>query len=176
MTGGRTDREIIVDYCAKGNIAGLVDAQRHLGNFPKGGDGTFGNRWISYAIVSGNPAAVTWMINEGADLNFRGDDGYTVFDDCLELEGEARHEILSVLIAAGADVNQHGSQDWTPLHRAAVMDDERAMVMLMDAGADRDRRTRIDDCTTPAEEARLLGHPASADFIDAHVPDRKGAT
>ncbi|MFC6585368.1 hypothetical protein [Sulfitobacter aestuariivivens] len=72
MTGGRTDREIIVDYCAKGNIAGLVDAQRHLGNFPKGGDGTFGNRWISYAIVSGNPAAVTWMINEGADLNFRG--------------------------------------------------------------------------------------------------------
>ena len=48
---------------------------------------------------------------------------------------------------------------------AAIRDDEKAMHMLLIAGADRTITTKVDDDATAEEEARNLGHFKSADFI-----------
>ncbi|HEY7215050.1 MAG TPA: ankyrin repeat domain-containing protein, partial [Thermoanaerobaculia bacterium] len=60
-------------------------------------------------------------------------------------------------IGAGADLNQRGLNDWTPLHYAASRDDAAAIELLAAKGADLDARTRIDDFATPLEEAESLG-------------------
>jgi len=140
-------------------VHGVVDG------FPEGQDPYLGLRWITNAIDCGAPESVAWMLAKGVALDFRDSGGYTPVHSCLERDGEDRYRVLDMLLRAGAPVNAHGFNDWTPLHMAAAVDDRRAMRMLLEAGADRTIRTRIDDCTTPEEEARLLGQHAAADFL-----------
>jgi ankyrin repeat protein len=72
---------------------------------------------------------------------------------------------LSLLIAAGANLDRHGFNDWTPLPMAAAKGNLEAVRLLLDAGADRSVRTRIDDHPTTAEGSRLLGQRVVADLI-----------
>ena len=48
---------------------------------------------------------------------------------------------------------------------AAAWGDIEAVRMLLEAGADRTIRTRIDEFATPEEEARTLGQQAAAELI-----------
>jgi hypothetical protein len=66
-------------------------------------------------------------------------------------------EVLRLLLAFGADPNQRGLNDYTPLHMAVDVRDLVAIHILLDAGADPSLRTRIDDCDTPEEMARAAG-------------------
>jgi hypothetical protein len=47
--------------------------------------------------------------------------------------------------------------DYTPLHMAVAERNVLAIRILLDAGADRERRTRIDECETPLEMAKAAG-------------------
>jgi len=62
-----------------------------------------------------------------------------------------------MLLSFGADPNQRGIDDFTPLHMAVAMRQAAAVRMLLDAGADPALRTRIDDCETPLEMATAAG-------------------
>jgi uncharacterized protein len=66
-------------------------------------------------------------------------------------------EILLLLLAFGADPNQRGINDYTPLHMAVDERNLPAVRLLLDAGADPRLRTRIDDCETPREMAERAG-------------------
>jgi ankyrin repeat protein len=68
-----------------------------------------------------------------------------------------KYEIIELLLASGADIQQRGINDWTPLHYAAANDDVEAMERLLAHGADPAARTTIDHCATPLEEAAHLG-------------------
>jgi hypothetical protein len=65
--------------------------------------------------------------------------------------------IVRLLLASGADPNQRGINDYTALHMAVAERNALAVQLLLDAGADPDLRTRIDDCETPLEMARAAG-------------------
>lgn len=65
--------------------------------------------------------------------------------------------VLRLLLSHGADPNQRGLNDWTPLHVAALADSAEAVAILLEHGADAGLRTRIDDCLTPREEAERAG-------------------
>ena len=66
-------------------------------------------------------------------------------------------EILKLLLAFGSDPNQHGVNDYTPLHMAVAENNLGAVELLLKAGADPRPRTRIDDCESPREMAEQAG-------------------
>jgi uncharacterized protein len=66
-------------------------------------------------------------------------------------------DILALLLTFGADPNQRGVNDYTPLHMAVSERHTSAVRILLDAGADPRLRTRIDDCETPLEMAERAG-------------------
>ena len=60
-------------------------------------------------------------------------------------------DVLRLLLSFGADPNQRGINDYTPLHMAVAVQRLFAIQLLLDAGADPDLRTRIDECESPFE-------------------------
>jgi len=67
--------------------------------------------------------------------------------------------LLRLLLSHGANPNQRGINDYTPLHMAVAERNLSAVQILLDAGADPALRTRIDECETPAEMAEAAGLP-----------------
>ena len=172
MSRALSDEALVREAAAAGDIAALEEIARIIDGFPDGhGDWPVGP-WICVLVTSGTPEVVRWALSRGAPVDPEVEDGYPPIHCLLDEPAPDRSEKLAILIAAGADLDRHGINDWTPLHVAAVRDDVEAMRMLLDAGADPSIRTRIDNDATAEEEARALGHDASADFIRDYVADR----
>ncbi|HEX5801435.1 MAG TPA: ankyrin repeat domain-containing protein [Azospira sp.] len=74
-------------------------------------------------------------------------------------------EILELLLAAGADPEQRGINDYTPLHMAVAEGATEAVRLLLEAGADPSLRTRIDACETPREMAEAAGRRDLAELL-----------
>lgn len=128
------------------------------------------------ATSRGEPDAVRRIIERGAPVRIKVDDGFQVLHLVINrLEGfssgrrNIAREVPAMLLDAGADVTERGTNDWAPLHRAAISSDKKMMAMLTDAGADRTPETGIDSDATPEGEARHLGRHAAADFILDYV-------
>ena len=84
------------------------------------------------------------------------------------------HDILRLLLARAADPNQRGINDYTALHMAVAERSALAVQWLLDAGADPDLRTRIDDCETPLEMAESAGLAEIAAILKRRgQPDRQ---
>ena len=75
----------------------------------------------------------------------------------ISSERKDKAEIVGLLLSAGADLQQRGGNDYTPLHDAVSRHDRQMVVLLLSHGADLHARTRIDDYATPLEEAEILG-------------------
>ena len=60
---------------------------------------------------------------------------------------------MELLLTFGADVQQRGVNDYTPLHFPADKNDAEFIQLLLSHGADENARTRIDDLATPLEVA-----------------------
>jgi len=116
---------------------------------------------LVYAIYHSPLPFIRTLLEIGADPNAPAADGFPPLIAALscvqEVPGATRRtdvaEILRLLLSTGADPNQRGINDYTPLHMAVAVRDPVAVELLLEAGADRDLRTRIDDCETPLEMA-----------------------
>jgi hypothetical protein len=133
---------------------------------------------LVYAIYHSPLAFIRELLAIGADPRAPADDGFPPLIAairCTRASAGGRRrtdldEIVRLLLTSGADANQRGVNDYTPLHMAVAERNLLAVQRLLDAGADPLLRTRIDDCETPAEMARSAG---LADF--AELLARKGA-
>ena len=83
-------------------------------------------------------------------------------------------DILTLLLAFGADPNQRGINDYTPLHMAVSERNMPAIQLLLKAGADPRLRTRIDDYETPREMAEQAGLGEMAALLAAQEEDEEG--
>jgi hypothetical protein len=133
---------------------------------------------LVYAIYWSPLTFIRTLLELGADPNAPVDDGFPPLIAALskvrEVPGSMRRtdvdDVLRLLLAHGADPNQRGINDYTPLHMAVDMRYLLGIQILLDAGADPSLRTRIDDCDTPEEMARAAGLDTYAAMLA-----RKGA-
>jgi uncharacterized protein len=120
---------------------------------------------LTYAIYHSPLRLIEELLVLGADPNGHDNDGFPPLIAALckthpHAGSPARADVVEVmtrLLDAGADPNQRGLNDWTALHMAVAETNVDAVQLLLARGADRELRTRIDDCETPLELARSGG-------------------
>jgi hypothetical protein len=136
---------------------------------------------LVYAIYHSPLAFIRTLLDSGADANGPADDGFPPIIAALscsqDVQGAPRRpdveDILRLLLSFGADPNQRGINDYTALHMAVSVRNLAAVQLLLDAGADPERRTRIDDCETPLEMANAAGLPAFAELLTRQGQPRR---
>ena len=120
---------------------------------------------LVYAIYHSPLAFIRTLLEIGADPNSPADDGFPPLIAALSCT-RARpgasprtdvDDIIRLLLSFGADADQRGINDYTPLHMAVAERNHLAVLRLLEHGADADLRTRIDECATPLEMARSAG-------------------
>ncbi len=85
------------------------------------------------AVISGDVETVRALLDAGADVEARTEDGHTA----LMLAAAGSHEgIVRMLLDAGADVNARDEKGWTALMWPAFLGHEGIVRALLDAGAD----------------------------------------
>ena len=148
-----------------GNLAGLRAALGSPADFPncvQPHELGVGKYPLEYAIYWSPLPFIIELLEAGADARYPDDAGFPSLIAALSTDRPNRLAVLTVLLDNGADVGQRGINDWTPLHYAVVQRDLPAVELLLEYGADPAARTRIDDCTTPLEDAEATGFADAA--------------
>jgi uncharacterized protein len=128
---------------------------------------------LVYAVYHSPLPFIRTLLEIGADPNAPADDGFPPLIAALscarEVPGSIRRtdidEVLRLLLSFGTDPNQRGINDYTALHMAVAQRDPLAVQILLDAGADPELRTRIDECETPLEMAEAAGLASVAEIL-----------
>jgi ankyrin repeat protein len=124
----------VVEAAALGNVARvreLVEANRDLvrvyspDGFPV----------VGLAATFGHPEIVTFLIENGADVNAVATNG-TGYNALTGAVSQRRREITKILLASGAKADYRYGPGWSPLHEAAMDGDAEVAAMLLDHGAD----------------------------------------
>ena len=129
---------------------------------------------LVYAVYHSPLHFIRTLLEIGADPNAPVDDGFPPLIAALcctrDEPGVNRRtdvdEVFRLLLSFGADVNQRGINDYTPLHMAVAERNLLAIQRLLDHGADPDLRTRIDECETPLEMANAAGLRDAAALLE----------
>ena len=167
----RLDR--IDEAFRKGDLEALRAAVDDPGVLPNGLVHETVGTALVYAIYRSPLAFIRALLEIGADPNAPADDGFPPLIAALsctrDVPGATKRtdvvQTLRLLLAFGADPNQRGINDYTALHMAVGERNALAVQILLDAGADPDLRTRIDDYDTPEEMARSAGLSIIADML-----------
>ncbi len=142
--------------------AGDLEAARFaLGNptdFANARDAYLNQPILSYAITWAPLELVRVLLEAGADPNYEDLGGFPSLLAAIDAPRDDVPALLELLLEFGADVQQRGINDSTPLHHAVARNDVAAIGILLARGADPEARTRIDDLSTPLEDALRGGH------------------
>ena len=151
------------DAFLRGDLEALRSALGDPAAIPNG-QMPFGSCLV-YAIYWSPLAFIRTLLDLGADPNAPADDGFPPIIAALTCTRAVPgantrtdvDDVIRLLLSFGADPNQRGINDYTPLHMAVAERNALAVQILLDAGADPDLRTRIDDCETPLGIATAAG-------------------
>jgi ankyrin repeat protein len=108
---------------------------------------------LHYAAQRGHKEIAELLISKGADVNAKGEDGWTPLH---EAAWDDRKEIAELLISKGADVNAKNDIESTPLHHAAYYGHKEVAKLLIAKGADVNAKDGVG--RTPLHKAVYYGH------------------
>ena len=118
-----------------------------------------GFRPLQLAAFFGQPAAARLLVERGADLDAVSGNQAGLRALHSAVAGR-HHEIVTLLLDAGADPGPRQLGGFTPLMAAALHGDEPMVAALLAAGAE--PTARSDDGTDAADLAERGGHPELA--------------
>jgi ankyrin repeat protein len=149
---------------------GDLDALRTLlGNppdFPNcRGPRAVGEIVLEYAIYHSPLAFVRTLLELGAEPNYEDPAGFPSLIAAISTDRADRYEVVELLLDCGANIQQRGVNDYTPLHYAAARNDVKLIQLLLSRGADPNARTGIDDYTTALQEAENSGFAEAAQVL-----------
>jgi hypothetical protein len=155
----------IDDAFRAGDLAALRNAVDDPGIGPNGRMPDTVGPCLIYAIYHSPFTFIRTLLEIGADPNAAVDDGFPSLIAALcctrDTPGATTRtdvdDILRLLLAFGADPDQRGINDYTPLHMAVAERNPNAVQILLDGGANPELRTRIDECETPLDMAKAAG-------------------
>lgn len=171
----RLDR---IDAAFKAGDLAALRAEVDPSVIPNGAPHLTTGTCLVYATYWSPRPFIRQLLALGADPSGPADDGFPPLIATLshtnDVPGSPKrpdvNDVLRLLLRYNADPNQRGINDWTPLHMAVAQRNALAVQLLLDAGADPDLRTRIDDCETPLEMARAVD-----DQVIVGILERRGA-
>jgi ankyrin repeat protein len=147
----------------RGDLEGLRDLLGNQPEFPNSPSPSLAiGNFLEYAIYHSPLAFVRTLLELGATIDYEHS-GFPCLIAALSTERADKSELLGLLLSFGADIEQRGVNDHTPLHYSVSRGDSQAVKLLLDHGADPQARTRIDDYSTPLEDAERQG---SAEMIE----------
>jgi hypothetical protein len=106
------------------------------------------------------------LLDLGADPNYEALDGFPSLMAAIDAPRPDVAQVLELLLHYGARTDQRGINDWTPLHHAVARRSLEAVRVLLVHRADVHARTRIDDCSTPFEDAKAAGFAEAVRAMD----------
>ena len=148
------------DAFVRGDMDALKAALGYPSDFPNNRlpvELVMGDHVLEYAIYHSPVICIRQLLEIGADPNYEDAYGFPSLIAAISSERKDKSDIVELLLSAGADLQQRGVNDYTPLHDAVSRQDQQMVVLLLSHGADLHARTRIDDYATPLEEAEILG-------------------
>jgi hypothetical protein len=107
------------------------------------------------------------LLDLGADPNYEALDGFPSLFAAIDAARTDACDVLRLLLHYGARTDQRGINDWTPLHHAVARRHLPALRALLEHGADPQARTRIDDCSSPLDDALRGGFVEAAAAMQA---------
>jgi len=150
----------------RGDLQAVKDLLGNPPDFPNcRGPLAVGRIVLEYAIYHSPLPFVRTLLELGANPNYGESAGFPSLLAALSTNREDRCAMVELLLSFGADVQQRGVNDYTPLHYAAAKNDIRMIELLLSHGADPTAKTGIDDFTTPQEEAEHRGFSEVAQIL-----------
>jgi ankyrin repeat protein len=158
-----------------GDLPALLAAVEDPGDVPNGPMPLAIGPCLEYAIYHSPIAFVRTLLEIGANPNPEDHIGFPPLMAALSRSrsqpgSPARPDVLDImtlLLEFGADPNQRGINDYTPLHMAVGERNLPAVRLLLQAGANPELRTRIDDHETAREMAVNAGLTEIAELLEA---------
>ncbi len=114
-----------------------------------------GDSILIYAIYHGPKSLVNDLLALGAAACPDVNDGFPPMVALMSTQRDDKYELIQTLADAGANVDEPGVNDQTALSWAIGQGDAEGVQLLLLLGADPHRRTRIDDRTSPLDEAEV---------------------
>ncbi len=161
----RRSTDVIDDAFRRGDLDALRAAVGDPALIPNGRMPDTIGSCLVYAIYHSPLPFIRTLLTLGADPNAPVDDGFPPLIAALSCARQVPgatsrmdvNDILRLLLEAGADPNQRGLNDCTPLHMAVAEHNLLAVQILLDKEPIPISSTRIDECETPAEMASRAG-------------------
>jgi ankyrin repeat protein len=168
--------ERIDNACRVGDLTALRAAVEDPESVPNGPMPLTIGRRLEYNIYHSPLSFIRTLLKIGANPNPADHAGFPPLIAALSCSRSQPGspgrpdvvDIIELLLSFGADPNQRGLNDYTPLHMAVSEHNLPAVELLLKGGADPRLRTRIDDYETPREMAEKVGLRNILELLAAH--------
>lgn len=140
-SSGETPIYLAVRFAELESITALIENGANLNVQGRFGQTLLGHSIEMYnrgrAIKESRLIIVKLLLSKGVDVNYKSDEGLGGFFEALPSDrSPIDHELITLLVRYGANINQFDNRGFTPLHRMIDREDRASVRLMVRLGAD----------------------------------------